>query len=176
MHTGLSSSSLLEHLLCWLFEFASTFVHHLLFLNFFNSQVCSLHPGAILPVLLLGIVVGPLLRWVTLINCRTVTSIGLVWRLDHWCLSTGNLFCDLFLRLLSWLFPNHIEHWVFKSFLVLAQSVLLPGVIHNLAVILVSDHARFEKSGASFIIWFLFEFECSTVVHELSEFVGNVAA
>ena len=70
----------------------------------------------------------------------------------------------------AWLLSDHVEHTVLQSLLVLAQPVLLPGVVVNVAIEVVPPHAVDEETFASSVVRLLFEFERSTVFHELSEF------
>ena len=72
--------------------------------------------------------------------------------------------------LTSWLLSDNVEYTVFKGLLVLAQPVLLPGVVVNVAIEVVPPHAVDEETFASSVVRLLFEFERSTVFHELSEF------
>ncbi len=138
--------SFVEHLLGRLFEFTAAFIYELLL-----SCLLLLHYGCnsasvlvCVGIWLLGLsillrvvihsFILPLLGTVSLIS-RTLLLLHiaiLILRLDHVRWAARNLF--LFFRLLDWLFPNDIQHRVFEGFLVFAQAILLPSVIHNFAI------------------------------------------
>ena len=74
-------------------------------------------------------------------------------------------------RLLS----DHVEHAVLESLLVFAQPVLLPGVVVDVTVEVVSPHAVDEEAFAGAVVRLLLEFEAAAVLHELTE-LGRVTA
>ena len=82
------------------------------------------------------------------------------------CGSRGGGSCVL---LSTWLLSDHVKYTVLEGFLVLAQPVLLPGVIVNVAIEVVPPHAVDEETFAGSVVGLLFEFERTTVLHELSE-------
>ena len=74
-----------------------------------------------------------------------------------------------------WLFPDDVHHRVFESLFVLAQSVLLPGEVHDSSVEVVASHAALKEPCALTVVWLLLELELSAVLHELSE-LGRMAS
>ena len=85
--------------------------------------------------------------------------------------SRGRLRVLLSARLLS----DHVEHTVLESLLVFAQPVLLPGVVVDVTVEVVSPHAVDEEAFAGAVVWLLLELKAAAVLHELTE-LGRVAA
>lgn len=77
--------------------------------------------------------------------------------------------CGLRVLLSAWLLPDDVEHTVLESLLVLAQPVLLPGVVVNVTVEVVSPHAVDEETFAGAIVGLLFELQAAAVLHELTE-------
>ena len=73
-------------------------------------------------------------------------------------------------------FANDVEHTVLESFLVLAQSILLPSVIEHVCVKAMPLHARREEADARSVVGLLLKGERSAVLHELSEFDGVTSA
>jgi len=73
------------------------------------------------------------------------------------------------------LFPDDVQYAVFERFLVLAQTVLLPRVVVDVAVEVVSAHAIDEETLACAIVRLLLELQAPAVLHELSKF-GRVPA
>ena len=73
------------------------------------------------------------------------------------------------------LFPDDVQYAVFERFLVLAQTVLLPRVVVDVAVEVVSAHAVDEETLACAIVRLLLELQAPAVLHELSKF-GRVPA
>ena len=69
----------------------------------------------------------------------------------------------------SGLLSDNVQYTVLEGLLVLAQPVLLPGVVVNVAVEVVSPHAVDEETFAGSVVGLLFEFERAAVLHELSE-------
>ena len=67
------------------------------------------------------------------------------------------------------LLSDNVQYTVLEGLLVLAQPVLFPGVIVNVTVEVVSPHAVDEETFAGSVVGLLFEFERTTVLHELSE-------
>ena len=55
-------------------------------------------------------------------------------------------------------FLDNIEHRVLKRFFVLAETVLLPGVVKDTVVEVVPLHASLEEVQALAIVRFLFKF------------------
>lgn len=191
------SRSLVEHLLCRLLELTATLVDQLLLLGLLLSQgrdgapirtvihdVRSSVAHGALTVELLRIVAEPFILSfhcrVALVHARTPLAVRLVRRLNHWGLATAHTLLGIGRRCLLYrvggFLPNDVEHGVFEGFLVLAQSVLFPGVVHELAVVLVALHARIEQPVRRLVVGFLVELQRSALVHELLEFVGLSAA
>ena len=69
----------------------------------------------------------------------------------------------------SGLLSDNVQYTVLEGLLVLAQPVLLPGVVVNVAVEVVSPHAVDEETFAGSVVGLLLEFERTAVLHELSE-------
>ena len=65
---------------------------------------------------------------------------------------------------------DDVHETVFEGLLVLGQSVLLPRVVENFGVEVVSAHARLEETHACLVVGLLLKLEGTTVLHELSEF------
>ena len=86
---------------------------------------------------------------------------------DGWLLDWGLLRPFAF-RLLS----NYIQHALLQLLLVLAKSILLPGVIDYLRIQVVALHALLEKLNAELVVWFVFELETAAVLHEVLELAG----
>jgi len=167
--------SLIKNLLRTFFKFTSSFVVQLLLFGHRGCAVLRLSPGwhvsrrCITHLRLLPIrgVVG-LLRHATLVKSLCVLVILLV----ALVLAVVSSSCGggSSILLTSWLLSDNVEYTVFKGLLVLAQPVLLPGVVVNVAIEVVPPHAVDEETFASSVVRLLFEFERSTVFHELSEF------
>jgi len=163
--------SLIKNLLRTFFKFTSSFVVQLLLFGHRGCAVLRLSPGwrvsrwCISHLRLLPVrgVVG-LLRHATLVKslcgrillgaCFTVVG-G----------SSGGS-CVL---LSSGLLSDNVQYTVLEGLFVLAQPVLLPGVVVNVAVEVVSPHAVDEETFAGSVVGLLFEFERAAVLHELSE-------
>ena len=75
----------------------------------------------------------------------------------------------LLLCLHLWLLANDIEHRVLESFLVLAESVLLPSEVHDAAIQVVTVHAVLEEVHTRSVVWILLELKGTAVLHELLE-------
>jgi len=80
------------------------------------------------------------------------------------------------LLLLRLALSNDTHHLGLQLLLVLAQSVLLPGVIHDLGVKVVAGHAVFKQANAVFVVGLAVEFQSAAVLHELLEFGGVALA
>lgn len=52
---------------------------------------------------------------------------------------------------------------------------MLPGVVHQFTVELVSIHARLKEGETCAVVGLLFKFERSAVIHELFELMGLTA-
>ena len=59
---------------------------------------------------------------------------------------------------------------------VLLESVLLPGIVVNVGIELVSLHALLEEAHADLVVGFLLELEGSAVGHEVVELLGHSLA
>lgn len=73
-------------------------------------------------------------------------------------------------------FADHVKHAVFERLFVFAQTVLLPGVVKDAAVKIVTRHARIKEADGRAVVRFLLELEGATVLHEIFEFAGVPAA
>ena len=69
-----------------------------------------------------------------------------------------------------WLLSDDIKHTVFQRFLVFTQSVLLPSIVEDRCVQVVSLHAFVEQAYAVFVVGLLLEFEQPAIFHVLLEF------
>lgn len=67
---------------------------------------------------------------------------------------------------------NDVEDAVFEGLLVLAKTILLPSVVEDTSVEVVSLHASLEEADASAIVRILLKLERATVFHELTELNG----
>ena len=74
-----------------------------------------------------------------------------------------------------WLLVDDVQQACFEGFLVLAQPILLPGVVEDLHVKVVALHASFKETNARLIVRFLLKSECSAVVHEFFE-LGRITS
>ena len=97
---------------------------------------------------------------------------------DHTlCSTTNSIFlrsCAIALSLISSilitrLLSDHGHHTVFKRFLVLAEPVLLPSVVHDARVKIVTYHARVKETDTGSVVGLLFELKRTTVFHEFAE-------
>jgi len=167
-----STTSLVKHLLGILLELAAS-IH-------VADVLCSSCAGAIgrrctvlrwRLLLCLGMLVNDhtldTTHVVSLLGCCSVSLVST-------CLtgSTTSSNGCLILRLLS----NHIQHTVFKGLFVLGEPILLPGVVKDATIKLVSLHAAFEEVDTGAVVWFLFELERTAVFHELPEFAWVTSA
>ena len=64
---------------------------------------------------------------------------------------------------------NDVEHAILESFFVLTQPVLLPGVVKDTPVKLMTLHAVLEEAHARSVVGLLLELERAAVLHKLSE-------
>ena len=80
----------------------------------------------------------------------------------------GTYFLLLFLLLLGFLL-NDVHQAALQGFLVLRQSVLLPGVVEDLWVKVVALHAPLEETSARLVVGFFFKLERPAVLHEFHE-------
>lgn len=72
------------------------------------------------------------------------------------------------------LLADNVQDAVLEGFFVLAQPVLLPGVVIHVPVEVVSSHAVDEETFACAVVRLLLKLQAAAVLHELSEF-GRVA-
>lgn len=72
-------------------------------------------------------------------------------------------------------FLDNIEHRVLKRFFVLAETVLLPGVVEDAVIEIVPRHAAFKVFQALAVVGLLLEFESTAVLHILTELAGVAA-
>ena len=73
-------------------------------------------------------------------------------------------------------FLNQIHQLFLQSIFILRQPILLPGIVKDVRLEVVTLHATFKESSASLVVWFLFKFEGSAVFHEFLEFSWLSAA
>ena len=76
--------------------------------------------------------------------------------------------------LLARLLANDVQHAVFESLLVLRQSVLLPSVVKDSGIEVVSLHALLKEANASSIVRLLLELQRTAILHKLPKF-GRMA-
>lgn len=91
------------------------------------------------------------------------------------CCTISQVFPFVIFILFLWFFVDNVHERGFKSFFVLAQSVLLPCVVVKFGIKVMSSHASLEETYACSVIGLLLKFERSTVFHELSKFRGVTA-
>ena len=104
---------------------------------------------------------------ISLLGCGSVSLVST--RLSS---STTSSSGSTILRLLS----DHIQHTVFQCFFVLGEPILLPGVVEDATVKLMSLHAAFEEVDTSAVVWFLLELERAAILHELPELARMASA
>lgn len=73
------------------------------------------------------------------------------------------------LDLLAWLLADDVEDAILECLLVLRKPILLPGVVKDTGIEVVSLHALFEETDASPVVWLLLELERAAVLHKLPE-------
>lgn len=71
---------------------------------------------------------------------------------------------------------DDVHHTVLQRFLVLRETVLLPGIVHHFRVEIVACHARVEQAVAVLVVRLLLELERPGVLHEVLELGGLAAA
>mgnify|MGYP006901765532 CR=1 FL=1 len=174
LRVSLGLASLAEHLLGALLELAASLVVQLclVLLRDGRARRFASAGGVGLPVLLMcaGIhTAGDLsarANALILLLAHVLLSVesgGLVGRL-HRVLDRS--------RLLS----NHVEHRVLKSLFVFTEAVLLPGVVGDFGVELMSLEAALKHVERGLVVGLLLKFEGAAVVHELLELVGVAPA
>ena len=84
-------------------------------------------------------------------------------------------FLFLFLLFLG-LLLNDVHQAALQGLFVFRQPILLPGIIEDLWVKVVTLHAAFKESYARLVVWLLLKFEGSAVLHEGLELMGMAAA
>lgn len=84
----------------------------------------------------------------------------------------------IFLLLLSFLrwFVDKVQQGGLQVFLFFAKPVLLPGVVEDLGIELVTLHALLEVADADSVVWSLLELQASAVLHVVLELVGLALA
>ena len=87
------------------------------------------------------------------------------------CSTTGAGLC-----LHAGLLANDVEHRVLQRLFVLAQPVLLPGVVKDTVVEVVALHATLKVVEALTVVRLLLELERAAVLHVLAELAGVTAA
>jgi hypothetical protein len=90
----------------------------------------------------------------------------------HGFVTADTLVCSgraCFVLLVLWLASDHVHYTVFERFFVLAEAVLLPGVVHDLSVEAVTRHAALKHTDAVFIVRLLLKLQGAAVLHELLE-------
>ena len=76
--------------------------------------------------------------------------------------------------LLARLLADDVQHAVLESLLVLRQSVLLPSVVKDSSIEVVSLHALLKEANASSIVRLLLELKRTAILHKLPKF-GRMA-
>lgn len=159
-------SSLVKHCLSALFKFTSSFVVKLLLFRHGRcAVVCSLHLhlGTALTGWILSRCVAHLLRG--------TGSFIISLLLAHAALGNRGSFA-----LNLWLLADNIEHGFLQRFLVLLKAVLLPCVIKDPSIEVVSRHALVKEANASLVVGLLLEFQSTAVLHEFFELRWDTAA
>lgn len=183
----LSSGLLWEHLLGCLLEIGATFIIKLLFCVRRSSLRLSVlkrlrvlvlvrsrrllhaHHGAgvsALPRVVAHRAHPRVHSWIESLWSRGRDSAftGHHWRLSH-C-SCLNL----------WLFPYYVKHAVLECFFIFTKTVLLPGVVEDLDVEVVTFHALIEEADAVFVVRVLLELQTPAILHIFFEFDWVAAA
>ena len=169
-------SFLIKHLLGSFLEVWASLVIKLLF-SISSSSLC-------LSVLKRWLLVG---SWGLLHSHHSSTSLasavialhcshaGVHSRIDAWVstLSWHDWIIGVCFTLYNfWLLANDIEHGRFQKLLVFGKSVLLPSVVQNLGVQVITLHALVEKWNAVFVVWICLELQGTAMLHILLEFYG----
>ena len=76
--------------------------------------------------------------------------------------------------LLARLLADDVQHAVLESLLVLRQSVLLPSVVKDSGIEVVSLHALLKEANASSIVRLLLELQRAAILHKLPK-LGRMA-
>lgn len=166
----LNLRSFVEHLLGVLFEFTAA-VH-------VTNLLCGGGGGTVWSG-------GTILRWallsasVLLVNDHTLSTYGIFLGSRSETLITTSLggsarSASLF-SLHARLLPDDIEHRILQRLFVLAQTVLLPGVVKHAVVEIVSLHAAFKVVKALTVVGLLFKLERTAVLHILAELARMAA-
>lgn len=75
-----------------------------------------------------------------------------------------------------WLLPNNIKHTIFEGLFIFTEPILLPGVIQQFDIEVVSLHTFVEQAHAIFVVRILFKFQTSAILHIFFEFNRVTAA
>ena len=67
-------------------------------------------------------------------------------------------------------FAYNVEETFFKSFFVLTETILFPGVVKYSSIVVVSLHALLEKAYTCAIVGLLLKLKGAAVLHVLTEF------
>ena len=107
---------------------------------------------------------------VLLVNYHTLSTHGvLLGRGAEALITTTRIRASTILSLHTRLLANHVQHRVLERLFVLAQTVLLPGVVEDTMVEVVPLHAPFEVVQALTIVGLLLELQGTAVLHVLAE-------
>ena len=146
-----ASYSLVKHLLCSLFEFTAS----IQIVGLFGSgSRCTIRCAEVLRCRLSVLLIYDHALGVLLIRSGSVALIS--------CSSAS-------WRITLWLFADDIEHAIFQGFFIFGQPVLLPGIVKDARILLVSGHTAFKKVDTGAIVGLLFKLKRTTVLHELKE-------
>lgn len=74
------------------------------------------------------------------------------------------------------LFVDYSEHTVFESFFVFLKPILLPSVVKDASIKVVSRHTILKEADAGLVVGLLFKPQRSAVLHELLELTWVAAA
>lgn len=102
-------------------------------------------------------------------------AVALIGRALGWgALDSSHVSTSIFVVL--GLLSNDIEDTVLQGFLIFAETVLLPSVVLDFDVEVMSGHARLEEADHGFVVGLRFELERTAVVHVFFELRGVAAA
>ena len=71
---------------------------------------------------------------------------------------------------------DNVKHRAFERLFIFAETVLLPGVVEDSSIKIVTLHTLIKEADTSTVVGLLFELELPAVLHEMAELVGIAAA
>jgi hypothetical protein len=170
----LGLASLAEHLLGALLELAASFVVQLCLVLLCDCRArCFARPG------LIGLTILLMCAGVHAAGHLSAGANALILLLSHVLLSIESGGLVGWLHGIfdgCWLLAYDVENRILQRFFVLAQTVLLPGVVRNLGVKLVPLQAALKHVKCGLVVGLLLELEGAAVVHKFFELVGVPSA